>query len=107
MVRRAGGPGVRPQKGAIEQLYTAPPQGSVVICVDEMGPVASKSYPGQRVVRSAAPDAERARQEVDYGRRGKGYVFGAFCPATGTALTATYDGRTATNWVDFLEQVEG
>ena len=107
LVRRAGGPGVRPQKGAIEQLYTAPPQGSVVICVDEMGPVASKSYPGQRVVRSAAPDAERARQEVDYGRRGKGYVFGAFCPATGTALTATYDGRTATNWVDFLEQVEG
>jgi hypothetical protein len=107
LVRRARGPGVHPQKGAIERLYTAPPQGSVVICVDEMGPVASKSYPGQRVVRSAAPDAERARQEVDYGRRGKSYVFGAFCPATGAALTATYDGRTTANWVDFLEQVEG
>ena len=71
-----------------------------------MGPVASKSYPGQRVVRSAAPDAERARQEIDYGRRGKGYVFGAFCPATGAALTATHDGRTTANWVDFLEGVE-
>lgn len=107
MVRRASGPGVHPQKGAIEHLYSAPPTGSLVICVDEMGPVASKSYPGQRVVRSAAPDAERARQEIDYGRRGKGYVFGAFCPATGTALTATYDRRTAANWVDFLAQAEG
>jgi hypothetical protein len=106
LVRRAGGPGVHAQKGAIEQLYTAPPQDSVVICVDEMGPVASKSYPGQRVVRSAAPDAERACQEIDYGRRGKGYVFGALCPATGAALTATYDGRTTANWVDFLGQVE-
>ena len=72
-----------------------------------MGPVASKSYPGQRVVQPAAPDAERARQEIDYGRRGKGYVFGAFCPATGAALTATYEGRTTANWVDFLGQVEG
>ena len=72
-----------------------------------MGPLASKSYPGQRVVKPAAPGAERARQEIDYGRRGKGYVFGAFCPATGAALTATYDGRTTANWVDFLGQVEG
>jgi hypothetical protein len=72
-----------------------------------MGPVAGKSYPGQHVVRSAAPNAEWARQEIDYGRRGKGYVFGAFCPATGTALTATYEGRTAANWVDFLARVEG
>jgi transposase len=72
-----------------------------------MGPVASKSYPGQHLVRPAAPDAERARQEIDYGRRGKGYVFGAFCPATGAALTAPYAGRTAANWVDFLAQVEG
>jgi hypothetical protein len=72
-----------------------------------MGPVASKSYPGQRVVRPTAPSTERARQEIDYGRRGKGYVFGAFCPATGAAFTATYDGRTTANWVAFLEQVEG
>jgi len=72
-----------------------------------MGPQASKSYPGQRVVRPAAPDAERARQEIDYGRRGKGSVFGAFCPGTGAASTATYEGRTTANWVDFLEHVEG
>ena len=76
-----------------------------------MGPEAAKSFPGQQVVR-ALPDphasrpAERARQEIDYGRRGKGYVFGAFVPATGAAFTAPYAGRTIANWVDFLTQVE-
>src|SRR5262249_3389820 len=54
----------------------------------------------------AAP-AERATQAVDYGRRGKGYVFGALHAATGAVLTATYDRRTTANWVAFLEQVEG
>jgi transposase len=76
-----------------------------------MGPEAAKSFPGQQLVR-ALPDpiarrpAERARQEIDYGRRGRGYIFGAFKPADGEALTAPYDGRTIANWVDFLERVE-
>jgi transposase len=79
-----------------------------VICLDEMGPVAAKSYPGQAAVRPAPEDgAGRARQEVDYGRRGKGYVYGAFCPATGEAFTAPYDGRTTADWVAFLERVAG
>ena len=30
------------QKRAIERLDTAPPAGSVVVCLDEMGPRASK-----------------------------------------------------------------
>ncbi|WP_076345182.1 transposase [Paludisphaera borealis] len=50
--------------------------------------------------------AGRARQEIDYGRRGKGYVFGAFRPATGESLTRPYPSRSAVNWADFLEQVE-
>jgi transposase len=48
----------------------------------------------------------RAIQEIDYGRRGKGYIFGAFKPADGEALTAPYAGRTTANFVDFLEHVE-
>jgi len=82
----------------------------VTVCLDQMGPEAAKSFPGQRVVRArpaaAGQSAERARQEIDYGRRGKGYIFGAFQPASGEALTAPYRGRTIANWVDFLEQVE-
>jgi transposase len=73
-----------------------------------MGPESAKSYPGHEVVR--LPDdtqpAGRAKQEADYGRRGKGYVFGAFTPVDGNALTETYDRRTIVNYVDFLEKVD-
>ena len=75
-----------------------------------MGPESAKSYPGQGVVRVEATDTEpagRAKQEIDYGRRGHaGYVFGALKPADGEVFTATYTGRTIGNWSDFLEQVE-
>lgn len=87
----------------------------MVIALDEMGPEAAKSFPGKRLVRAQAepPEqdtsqpAERAKQAADYGRRGKGYIFGAFRPATGEALTHPYERRTSVNWVDFLEQVDG
>ncbi len=80
------------------------------MCLDQMGPLSARSYQGAEVVR-AVPDGnspiERATQEIDYGRRGKGYIFGAFQPATGEALTHEYDSRSAVNWADFLERVEG
>ena len=79
----------------------------MVICLDEMGPQAAKSYPGRRLVKPAGPVAERARREIDYGRRGvAGYVFGALQPASGAALTLTYERRTTANWVDSLGRVD-
>src|SRR3954452_9099110 len=72
-----------------------------------MGPNSARSYPGRRMVKPAGPKTQRAKQEIDYGRRGKGYVFGALRPGTGDAFTAPYAGRTTTNWVDSLGQVEG
>jgi transposase len=79
-----------------------------VICLDEMGPEAAKSRPGSEVIRPDPTGERRVRatQEIDYGRRGKGYVFGAFRPATGEALTLPYPGRTIANWVDFLDRVD-
>jgi hypothetical protein len=79
-----------------------------------MGPQSARSYAGQQPARAeprrgddgAARPAERARQGVDYGRRGKGYIFGAFRPATGEALTAPYASRGVADWVDFLERAE-
>jgi transposase len=80
-----------------------------VICLDEMGPESAKSFVGQQPVR-AIPEpgkpAERARQEIDYGRRGRGYIFGAFRPATGEAFTRPYGSRSAVNWAGFLEAVD-
>ena len=79
-----------------------------------MGPESAKSFPGQQLVRAEPGTdaegrdrpAERAKQEIDYGRRGKGYIFGAFRPATGEALTHPYPSRSAANWADFLGRVE-
>src|SRR4051812_50226400 len=71
-----------------------------------MGPQSARSYPGRRPVKPAPPKAQRAKQEIDYGRRGKGFVFGAFRPATGEAFTETYAGRSPANCVDFLGAVE-
>lgn len=75
-----------------------------------MGPESAKSYQGQQLVRpepTPRTPAGRAKQEIDYGRRGpSGYVFGALAPKTGEVLTASYTGRTTKNWVEFLEQVE-
>jgi hypothetical protein len=71
-------------------------------------PLASTSDVTMPALASSAParPVGRAIQELDYGRRGKGYLFGAFKPADGEALTAPSEGRTTANDVDFLEQVE-
>ena len=115
MVWRAGGPELRRKKGAIERLYTQPPTSAAVINLDEMGPQAPKSTPGQQLVHAGpgiAPDgtlrpAERAKQAIATGQRGRGgYVYGAFRPATGEAFTRCYEHRRGTDWIDFLERVD-
>jgi transposase len=92
------------KKGAITSLYTAPRERSVTVCLDEMGPQAVKSYPGKQLVYPEAAEtkpAGRAKQAIDYGRRGKaGYVFGAMTPTDGEVFTATYPRRKLVNWID-------
>jgi len=63
VVRTQGGPRVRRQKGAIEKLYTAPPRGAAVVCLDEMGPESAKSFPGQEVI-DPLPKADRPAGRV-------------------------------------------
>ena len=81
-----------------------------MICVDELGPLSARTHAGQQLVRPRVErgrPAERARQEVDDGRRDtEGYVFGGFRPATGEALTATYPSRTSRHFAAFLEQLD-
>lgn len=73
--------------GTIETLYKTPPAENLVVCLDERGSQAVKSYPGKQPTKLfPATDevVERARQEIDYGRRGKADdVFGAMSPADG------------------------
>ncbi len=75
-----------------------------------MGPLSARSHAGRELVAihpGAGKPAGRGKQELDYQRRPTdGYVFGAFQPATGEALTATYTSRTIKNFIDFLDQAE-
>lgn len=82
-----------------------------MVDVDEMGPVSARSYPGVRPVPATEPGphgprAGRARQAIDDGRRGMGYVFGALRAATGETLTAPYPSRSAAHVAAFLEQAD-
>lgn len=87
-------------------MYTSPPPDAVVLCLDQMGPLTAKSYPGSCLL-SAEPRCGRARQEIDYGLRGTGYVFGAFKPHDGQVFTRCYRQRSTANMVDFVHEVDG
>jgi transposase len=71
-----------------------------------MGPVAAKSYPGQEAVNVTVRPAQRATQEIDYGRRGKGYVYGALWETTGACWTQCYERRLKAHFIDFLCYVD-
>lgn len=80
-----------------------------------MGPVRATTYRGSGVVRPAQSgpgpgDSLKPRGrsviELDYGYRGSGFIFGAFIPATGAVLTASYSKRRVKDWLDFLVKVE-
>lgn len=80
-----------------------PPAQTRVICVDELGPLAVKSYPGAAWL---ADGSRRATFEPDYGRRGPPvWVHGAFEPATGQATFILSDKRDGASHIRLLEQV--
>lgn len=77
------------------------PSHTRTICVDELGPLSAKTYPGAEWVR----DQSRATYEPDYGRRGKIWVHGAFEPATGGATFVLTGKRDSASHIQLLEQV--
>ena len=72
-----------------------------MICVDELGPLAVKTYPGAEW----KPGPGRATFEPDYGRRGKLWVHGAFEPATGQAELVISDRRDSSSHLKLLERI--
>ena len=78
-----------------------PPPRTRVICIDELGPLAAKTYPGAEW----KPGLGRATFAPDYGRRGKVWVHGGFEPATGQATILTSPSRDAASHVQLLEQI--
>jgi transposase len=66
-----------------------------------MGPVGAKTYPAPRWSLQGQPPCI----EADYGRRAKVWVFGAFEPATGLAVTQCAASRRSADFVTFLNEV--
>lgn len=72
-----------------------------MICIDELGPLAVKTYPGHEWHDGPT----RATFEPDYGRRGKVWVQGAFEPATGEATLVVTPRRDSAGHIPLLEQM--
>lgn len=72
-----------------------------MICIDELGPLAVKTYPGEEW--KAGP--YRATFQPDYGRRGKLWVQGAFEPATGQATIVTSSARDSASHIQLLDRM--
>ena len=99
--RREARPGVCGKKGSIITAYVQSIPHTRVICLDEMGPVAVKTYPGEEW--KVGPN--RATFEPDYGRRGKLWVHGAFEPATGQATILMSPGRESASHIQLIEKI--
>jgi transposase len=72
-----------------------------VICIDELGPLAAKTYPGE----TWQTGPYRATFEPDYGRRGTLWVHGALEPTTGEATFLLSPRRDGATHIQLLEQM--
>jgi len=72
-----------------------------VICIDELGPLSVKTYPGAEWKQGS----ERATFEPDYGRRSTLWVHGAFEPASGQATILLSPKRDGASHIQLLEQM--
>jgi transposase len=79
----------------------APPPRTRVLCLDELGPLAVKTYPGEVWQQGR----NRATFEPDYGRRGLLWVLGAFEPATGQATILLSPRRDSASYIQLLEKI--
>ena len=74
------------------ELYTAPPEGSTVICADELGPVIPRTFPP---APGWSPDGHRIKAPLEYSRGPeKTWVYGGLRVADGRR--SPYAPRPAT-----------
>jgi transposase len=74
-----------------------------VICLDERGPVAARTYPPGG---SWSDDAHRPHFRPDYARHGYCWVYGALKHRTGEVFVETADTRDTASWLHFLDGLE-
>ena len=86
------------------ELYTAPPEGSTVICADELGPVIPRTFPP---APGWSPDGHRIKAPLEYSRGPeKTWVYGGLRVAGGQAVTLCAPSRDGAHYQRFLQQAE-
>lgn len=74
-----------------------------MICLDELGPIAARSYPGP----SWSDAAHRPHFLPEYARYGYRWAFGALAHRSGQVLIETSATRDTATWLQFLDRLEG
>ena len=86
------------------ELYTAPPEGSTVICADELGPVIPRTYPP---APGWSPGGHRVKAPLEYSRGPeKTWIYGGLRVRDGQAVTMCAPSRNSAFYQDFLQLEE-
>ena len=82
-------------------LYTSPPAGATVVCVDELGPVTPRTFPP---APGWSPDGHRVKVPLEYSRGPeKVWVYGGLRVRDGQAVTLTTRSRNTAGYRQLLE----
>ena len=93
----------RPKRAQIVALYTDPPSGATVLCLDELGPVTPRAFPP---APGWSPDGHRIKAPLEYGRgRDKVWVYSALRVQEGQVLTQTAPARNTAGYLALLAAV--
>ncbi len=86
-------------KKRVLELYNNPAHNTVVLCLDEKGPVAAKEYGGTKWCGDVP--------EIDIRQKTKGLVccFGAYDPHRKELFVKTYEKKTSNEFIDFVEEI--
>ena len=95
-------PKFREKVTEICDLYLNPPEGSVVVCVDEKTGMQAL---GRKHPLKPAAVGRAGRQEYEYKRNGTRTLFAAFFPHTGEVIGICSPTRTGEDLVRFMEDL--
>jgi transposase len=85
-------------------IYTEPPAGATVLCLDELGPVIPRTYPP---TPGWSPDGRRIKAPMEYSRGlEKTWIYGALRVHDGQARTLTAPARNTAGYLALLQEVE-
>jgi len=95
-------PNFRSKVTEICQIYLDPPEGSIVLCVDEKTGMQAlgRKHPG----RNPQPGRD-ARMDYEYVRNGTRKLIASFEPSTGQVYGEVRESRTAEDLVEFMENL--